>query len=347
MGIEPPQPGNGYAFLPSRNGLHYDNAWPDVPDLKITTPVGDIPIGSASNGLCGGMVFVVRDLFEAHQLPPASLRNPVPDSPAFRYIVRRLFDSFNLPSGVAQYYEWMNLPRHDTWLGPHGLSWRTINETMPVVRQTIDSGHPCPLGLVRVHSTDPMELGQNHQVLAWGYADEGANTIVRIYDPNEHDRDDITITFDHTHPEHTTDFMHSMGDLFLGFFPVDYSPADPAAVFLDGNVTFEQPPAGATVQGVAPIVLHGSSVTGVEISAYYATNPTDVHTVGWHVLGRASQVGGQVDRWAFQWDTRSVPDQGNAGWGTVNVAAGVLDGNGNNLGPPHTDYRRFDVKNNP
>src|SRR5207302_3920487 len=101
-------------FLPSQNGLHYPNSWPHIPDLKLSTPFGEIGIGDAANGLCGGMAFAVRDLFEAHDVPPATATNPTGDSPAFNYIVGRLFDSFNIPSGVAQYFEWMNTPRHDT-----------------------------------------------------------------------------------------------------------------------------------------------------------------------------------------------------------------------------------------
>jgi hypothetical protein len=112
-------------FLPSQNGLHYFNDWPSVPDVRISTPFGQIGIGDASNGLCGGMAFAVRDLFEAHRLPPASSVNPDTDSPAFSFIVSRLLDSFNDGVSVAQYYEWMNPPTHDTWFGPHGTSWRT------------------------------------------------------------------------------------------------------------------------------------------------------------------------------------------------------------------------------
>jgi len=73
-------------FLASRNGLHYPNSWPPAPDLSVPTPLGVIPVGNAANGLCGGMSFAVRDLFEARTLPPDSGSNPEPGSPAFRYL---------------------------------------------------------------------------------------------------------------------------------------------------------------------------------------------------------------------------------------------------------------------
>ncbi len=223
--------GNVPGFTPSNNGLHYANGWPDEPDLS--TPFGNIPIGDAANGLCGGMAFAVADLYEAHRQPPPDTSNPPGGSGAFNYIVGRLFDSFNIPGGVTEYYTWMQLPTHDTLLGPKGLSDLTINSTMPLVRRSIDAGHPMPLGLVCVHSTDPTMLGHNHQVLAWGYEDAGATTTARLYDPNHPGDDNVTITFDHTNPAHTTAFNYSTGDhTVLGFFACSwYSPHDPTPLF--------------------------------------------------------------------------------------------------------------------
>jgi hypothetical protein len=216
--------------LASRNGLHYPNSWPPVPDLNVPTPLGAIPVGNAANGLCGGMSFAVRDLFEARRLPPDSGGNPEPGSPAFRYLVARLLDSFSLPTGVLQFYAWMNLPTHDLWFGPRGTSWRTIRQELPKLRATIDGGHPCPLGLVQTHSSNPNDLGRNHQVLAYGYEDSGARTTLQIYDPNHPDDDGVTITFETGRPSATTGFVHSRRSTppVLGFFVEPYTARDPA-----------------------------------------------------------------------------------------------------------------------
>jgi hypothetical protein len=311
-------------FLPTQNGLHYPNSWPPEPDLKVNTPVGDIPIGNAANGLCGGMAFAVRDLFEARRMPPATTANPAPNSEAFQYIVGRLFDSFNLPGGVAEYMEWMQLPTHNTDFGPSGTSWRTIKDSMPIVRQTIDSGHPCPLALVCVHSANPLDLGQNHQVLAYGYLDQGSTTTVYIYDPDHPNEDSATISFDTSKPDHTTTFHYSAdGRTVLGFFTTGYSAKDPSALFEDGV----NPPAGwrtpadkVVVGGTVDLVFEAfPDVDRVEFTACYATNPADIGTVGWHAVGTAAQ---QSDKsWKFAWDTSLIADQGNFGWGTVNIAA--------------------------
>jgi len=231
--------GDVNGFLPSRNGLHYANSWPEEPDINIPMPPPFSPIacGNAANGLCGGMVFGVADLFHAGQLTPASTVNPPEGSPAFNYLVQRLMDSFNIPAGIMQYYSWMQLPTHDDQINilghtiteVTGLSNLTINHSMPVVRSTIDAMNPCPLGLITVHSADPSQLGKNHQVLAWGYEDSGPDTAVKIYDPNLPGDDHVAITFNHTDPTQTTTFSYSGSDTILGFFPVTwYSPKDPS-----------------------------------------------------------------------------------------------------------------------
>jgi hypothetical protein len=176
------------------------------------------------------MTFAVRDLWEAHKPPPTGT-NPPGGSPGFNFVVQRLVDSFNIPTGVAQYYEWMNLSDHDTLLGPHGTSWRTINDSMPICRATIDGGQPCPLGLVCVASGNPLDLGKNHQVLAWAYEDVGNQTTVFVYDPNNAGNDAITISFDHSNPAHTTNFAFGGAETVRGFFTVPYTPKDPSPLF--------------------------------------------------------------------------------------------------------------------
>lgn len=224
-------------FLPSTHGLHYPNNWPSVPAKTFRVRVGalsaTIGLGDASGGLCGGMAFTVRDLFERQLAPPVSAANPLPDSPAFDYLVDRLLDSLHGLHGAAlgaRYYEWMVLPDRIP-LVRRGAADLTVHESLPEVRACIDGGHLAPLGLVCVGSARPSDLGQNHQVLAFAHASDAARTVLRIYDPNWPDRDDITLTCDlregAAHP-----FAYSPGDHTVrGFFLSEYSPTDPAPLF--------------------------------------------------------------------------------------------------------------------
>ena len=215
-------------FLPSTCGFQFPNSFSARPDLVLRTPFGNIEIGDASKGLCGGMVYAVRDYFTAGQpIPPG---DAAPDSgPLFDFIVHRLFDSFDLPAGVAKYMELMHpgLPDHETdlsraRLAPHGRSWRMIIEEWPSIKADLDSGHPCPLGLVLIKSLDLTRLGENHQVMAYGYDLQGSDLTLRIYDPNAPKDDTVTLTINLDRPEETKQVRCS-GKTVYSFFRTKYN----------------------------------------------------------------------------------------------------------------------------
>jgi hypothetical protein len=222
------------SFVASRDGLPFGNDWPSQPDLIVSLPVaGEIRIGDASDGLCGGMVYVVRDFYEAGIPIPTGPR-PAAGTPLYRYIVRRLFDSFDIPGGVLTYYRWMNTPDADQslfGLTRRGLAWRTIHEEWPQVRDDIDTGHPSPLGLVTVRSANPRDLGRCHQALAYAYEVEGSVLTLRLYDPNTHPAaaDGCRLCLDLGHPSEPTAITHNVAiaDPIRGFFRTRYAPADP------------------------------------------------------------------------------------------------------------------------
>ena len=193
-----------------------------------------VPIGDASNGLCGGMAFAARDHFEAKREPPSDTVAPG-TGPLFDYLVDRLFDSFNLPFGPVRYLELMSpaLPDGETiWsrlgLAPHGRAWQLVQQEWPKIRADLDAGHPCPLGLVEVRSSDPFELKRNHQVLAYGYAVIGSAVTLRVYDPNQPGRDDAALSFSVADPSHATTIRPTPpGSAVFALFRVGYAPASP------------------------------------------------------------------------------------------------------------------------
>jgi hypothetical protein len=226
---------NPTRFLPSQQGFAFTNSWPSEPAVVINTPFGKIDIGNAAAGLCGGMVFAALDYWHARMLPPPS--QPAPDDPLYGYLVRRLIDSWHVPAGVTQYYQWMNLPDGDSGfdaLGQHvvierGLAWRTINEQWPQVTADLAHGIPAALGVVTVASSSPADLGLNHQVLAYDYQTSASQATVLVYDPNSGRRDDINIQFDPSSPTKPTVFKHnlSINHPVRGFFCTPYAPAAP------------------------------------------------------------------------------------------------------------------------
>jgi hypothetical protein len=224
-------------FLPSTSAFKFPNSFPHVPLRRIGVPgLVSVPIGDAANGLCGGMAFAARDLFEADRTPPPDTDPPAEGTPLFAHLVERLFASFDLPIGPVRYLELMNpaLPDGETiWsrigLAPHGRAWRNATQEWPKVRADIDAGHPSPLGLVRTISTDPFDLKQNHQVLAYAYEASPDTVTLRIYDPNLPARDDVTLRFEPS-PAATAQPLvrrDPLGAPIHAFFRVPYRPARP------------------------------------------------------------------------------------------------------------------------
>lgn len=220
-------------FLASRNGFAFTNSWPKQAAVSLDTPFGPVNIGDASKGLCGGMAFAALDYWCASELPPPD--RPAAGTPLYDFIVKRIVDSWHVPAGVVQYFQWMNLPDADQGFdvfGHHvitqrGLPWRTITQQWPLIKADLDRDVPSPLGIITVHSNKPGDLGLNHQVLAYGYSAQGPVISVNVYDPNSGQDDGIAISFDTRTPSQATTFTHNIdiSHPIRGFFRTAYSPA--------------------------------------------------------------------------------------------------------------------------
>jgi hypothetical protein len=240
-------------FLPSVHGLHFDNAFPDGPALTVDLGVTKLPIGNAANGLCGGMVFTVLDYWNQGALPPPDTTPPASGTPLFDYLVRRLISSWDLPTGPATYLKLMSpwLSDGDDHLGPvsvHGRSWRMAVREWPAIKATIDGGKPCPLGLVKLKSANPLDLGHNHQVLAYGYDQAGTAITMWLYDPNQSNTDNVALSLDIARPSApiAVTMAPNASDPpdVLCFFKVGYGPKVPPAA--GSQVPVPTPPSPPT-----------------------------------------------------------------------------------------------------
>jgi hypothetical protein len=215
-------------FAPSASGFRFPNKFPPRPVLAMGVGRRRLGIGNAANGLCGGMVFAARDLFEAGIAPPAATEPPAGRSPLFRFVVRRLFHSFDLPAGPARYMTWMVLPSGEGRLGLRGVAARTVGREWPLIKGDLDRGVLSPIGLVRVHSFNPLELGRNHQVLAYGYElDERSDRVaINVYDPNHPGDDEVALSFS-LKPGPGWEVGYVAGELPVrGFFRTRFRPVD-------------------------------------------------------------------------------------------------------------------------
>jgi hypothetical protein len=232
-------------FLPNRNGLHFPNSFPHIPHLTIPTGSVNVPIGDAANGLCGGMVYTVRDYFQAG-VPPPQMHSPPTSGPLYDHIVRRLYMSFEIPFGPYKYLHLMNptLPDHETdlsrlGLAPHGRAWEMIVAGWPRIRADLDAGRLAPMALVQVKSHDALKMGDNHQVLAYGYELDLTDLQIFVYDPNYPDDDWCVLRLDIGDPQHTTavSYTHEPGGMgtIWCFFHVGYTYWPPPTVSAPGG----------------------------------------------------------------------------------------------------------------
>lgn len=229
-------------FLPSMNGFHFSNSFAHAPDIQISILGQNIAIGDAANGLCGGMAFAARDFFQAAQRPPA--RTDSPNSGVlFDFLVRRLFDSFEIPVGPARYIGLMSpdLPDHETLMSeigfaPHGRAWVTIVEEWPKIRAGIDAGMPMPMALILIKDRNVFNMGHNHQVLAYGYDIDGSDLSILIYDPNCPDDNNVRINLNIGNPRQTTEMWQTAGLMnerkhqVFAFFAQGYAFVMPPAI---------------------------------------------------------------------------------------------------------------------
>ncbi|MGH3305566.1 MAG: hypothetical protein ACRDOK_28655 [Streptosporangiaceae bacterium] len=206
-------------FRPSRHGFAFPNSWPPARAIAIRTPAGRVGIGNAALGLCGGMVFAALDYWRAGREPPAA--RPAPGAPLYRFIVRRLLQSWRLPA-VARYYLGMLAADGD-------LAGRTISRQWPRIKALLDRGQPATLGVVTVASANPFRLGHNHQVLAYGYQQANAAVTLLVYDPNSGPDDGVAVRFSTAAPAGT--FAHNIAVSWpvRGFFLTRYTPVEPPA----------------------------------------------------------------------------------------------------------------------
>ena len=246
--------GRGFAF-----GNHWD---PSLPVMSIGLlwnalcdslpgPLSELGIDKivpddfaiftrADAGLCGGMVYTVMDYHAAHQLPPVQTDPPDSrDDPLFQHCRDRLWDSFDV-GGMGHRFLGYSAPTYPN--GDEGViqavgltlgrSWVSYREAWPQIQQDIDAGRPSPMGLIQ---TDSLDIGNNHQVLAYGYYKSGQDVSLFIYDPNAAQHEvrldfNITKTDGEVHVRRFVEGVEDNRHRIFCFFRMDgYAPKPPPA----------------------------------------------------------------------------------------------------------------------
>ena len=228
-------------FDPKVNGFHFSNSFPRSPIRRFQLGnIATLDIGDVANGLCGGMSFVVRDLFEHGLRPPPDPAPPAQGNPRLGYIIDRQIDSFDNGVVPLRFFKLMDPGRpgrEPGWaefigrfgIDRHSRTWVMVNVEWPGIRRDLDGGHLSTVGLVKVVSSDPGQLGVNHQVVAYGYDLDGTTVTLRLYDPNYPDDEEVTLGFDTADPRAAiTPAWSRPPDSVFCFFRAPYTTRDPA-----------------------------------------------------------------------------------------------------------------------
>lgn len=174
------------SFDPVRSGLRFRNFFPNA---KV--------FGFPADGLCGGMAFTMLDYHHAGR--PAPRRNTVPPTekdPLGSYIQDRQIQSLmNVPlAKVVNALLFGDLPflagavlsnyNLRTYLILHNASDETLrdrsfNDEYPRIREQLDADRPVIVGLIAKGG-----LTDDHQVIAYGYREDSAGTILHVLNPN-------------------------------------------------------------------------------------------------------------------------------------------------------------------
>ena len=213
-------------FLPSRSGLHFANRFPPGPTVRLG-PIDPraIGVGDAAAGLCGGMCFTVRDLFEAGISVPPDREPPANGTPRFRSLVRRQVASLDWLRIPFRF--WLRSALGNSFAGDRAVA--TYEREWPGIRREIDAGRLAMLGLIRVAGVNPFKLTGNHQLIAYGYSEDGRGVTLRLYDPNWPDNDEVTATIRLDPAFRPTGLEQSTGEPLLGLFLAPFRAADPHA----------------------------------------------------------------------------------------------------------------------
>ena len=223
---DPATPVSPAAFSAATNGFAFANRWPHVPPLRfrIGGPIPvEVGIGDAANGLCGGMAFAALDLWFAGIPAPVDPTPPPENSPAFRYLVRRQLESFELGLGPARFYL-LGAP----WRSPGSRAAEVLRRELPRIRRDLETGRPVALGLVHAVSANPATPIQDHPVVAGGQeaGPDPGSLALRIYDPNLPGDATVRLVIRKT-SDAELELTYSGGPPVVAFFRQGYRPRDP------------------------------------------------------------------------------------------------------------------------
>lgn len=146
----------------------------------------------------------------------------------YQYIVKRLYDSFNLPTRISRFLELMAPPfRMSVAASACQAAPASCSTTSGGASRHARRGQLAVLGLVKVKSDKPEGLGNNRQVLAYGYDLDGTDLTLHLYDPSYADNDNVTMHLNVADAHAPVSLSYDTSDTVYCFFHTRYTFAHP------------------------------------------------------------------------------------------------------------------------
>jgi hypothetical protein len=206
-------------FDPKVHGFRFVNNFdfPNLFNMGLAFP-GFRAIGEIVYGLCGGMCCAALDYYLDGKPVPVESNVDSISLKLFRYLWMRQLNTLTT-SVLEKLLAW-------SFQDTRALHKKTAQDEVPAIMQSINSGAPCVLVLVR--SKGPLKMTENHQVLAIGYKldPDTKDLSIQLYDPN-YPGTNPELTMNLTRPSSGIKLAETTGDSLRGFFKIEYSQITP------------------------------------------------------------------------------------------------------------------------
>jgi hypothetical protein len=178
-----------------------------------------------TRGRCGGMVFAALDHWHARVPVPSIDELPRDGEPLADYIHDRMRTS--MIDNWERQVLFMRTPDQRMPFNRTTVGRLVRDEELPRLKALLDAGEPQPLALTQAHSME--RLADDHQVLAYGYEEDGPTTRIFIWD-NRYGRREDVLTMTTKYDPHDWMIEESDGSRWRGFFVERYTAKVPPYV---------------------------------------------------------------------------------------------------------------------
>ena len=168
------------SFTPAENGFAFSNGF-----TNHVVRVPAVGVDITTRGRCGGMAAAAMDYWHAGLAMSTNSALPQDGSLVADYIYSRLMDTF-VDNGL-KFVQYATSLDHPTWLRGKGVARMTREDELPKLKARLNAGQPVLLGLTQAR--DVTQLGNDHQVVAYGWEQDSRYTYVLVYDNNNPGRE--------------------------------------------------------------------------------------------------------------------------------------------------------------